>query len=135
VFEEGVFPRNMEDSKTYNIVKPGKETCEDMLKYRPKSLLNTAAKALENVLISRIMYRVYSKNLMKKNQYGFTPRRSTVEAVMALKKQCAEQQWRRCSNEFRCKRSVRYCLVAWVLGTLEAVKMFGKFLQTMRELI
>jgi len=66
-------------------VKPGKETCEDMTKYRPISLLNTEAKVLEKVLISRIMYHVHSNNLMNKNQYGFTPQTSTVDAVMALK--------------------------------------------------
>ena len=66
-------------------MKPGKETCEDMTKYRPISLLNTAAKVLEKVLISRIMYHVYSNNLMNKNQYGFTPQTSTADAVMASK--------------------------------------------------
>ena len=66
-------------------MKPGKETCDDMTKYRRISLLNTSAKVLEKVLISRIMHNVYSKNLMNKNQYGFTPQTSTVDAVMALK--------------------------------------------------
>ena len=40
---------------------------------------------LEKVLISRIMHHVYSHNLMNKNQYGFTPQTSTVDAAMALK--------------------------------------------------
>ena len=79
------FPKIWKRAKLVPIVKPGKETCEDMTKYRPISLLNTAAKVLEKVLISRIMYHVYSNNLMNKNQYGFTPQTSTVDAVMALK--------------------------------------------------
>jgi len=54
-----------------------------MTKYGPISLLNTAAKVLEKVLITRVMH-VYSNNLMIKNQYGFTPQTSTVDAVMAL---------------------------------------------------
>ena len=40
---------------------------------------------LEKVLISRIMHHVYSNNLMNKNQYGFTPQTSMVNAMMALK--------------------------------------------------
>jgi hypothetical protein len=48
-------------------------------------LINTAAKVLEKVLINRIMYHMYSNNLMSKNQCGFTPQTSTVDAVMALK--------------------------------------------------
>ena len=56
-----------------------------MTKYRPISLLNTAAKVLDKVLISRIMHHVYFNNLMNKNQYGFIPQTSTVDAVMALK--------------------------------------------------
>jgi hypothetical protein len=66
-------------------VKPGKETCDDMTKYRPISLLNTAAKVIEKVLITRIMYHVNSSNLFNKNQYGFTPQTSPVDAVMVLK--------------------------------------------------
>jgi len=40
---------------------------------------------LEKVLINRILYHVYSKKLMNKNKYGFTPPTSTVDVVMALK--------------------------------------------------
>jgi len=78
------FPKIWKRAKLIPIVKPGKETCEDMTKYRPISLLNTAAKVFEKVLISRIMYHVYSKNLMNTNQYGFTPQTSTVDVVMSL---------------------------------------------------
>ena len=79
------FPKICKRAKLIPIVKPGKETCKDMTKYRPISLLNTAAKVLENVLISRIMHHVYFNNLMNKTQHGFTPQPSTVDAVMALK--------------------------------------------------
>jgi hypothetical protein len=41
------FPKIWKRAKLIPIVKPGKETCEDMTKYRPISLLNTAAKVLE----------------------------------------------------------------------------------------
>ena len=48
-------------------------------------MLNTAAKVLEELLIRRIMHHVYTNNLSNKNQYGFTPQTSTVDAAMALK--------------------------------------------------
>jgi hypothetical protein len=48
-------------------------------------LINTAAKVLEELLINRTMHHMHSNNLMSKNQYGFTPQTSTVNAVMALK--------------------------------------------------
>jgi len=79
------FPRIWKKAKIIQIVKPGKETSDSISKYRPISLINTAAKVLEKVLINRIMHHMYSNNLMSKNQYGFTPQTSTVDAVMALK--------------------------------------------------
>jgi hypothetical protein len=72
-------------AKVIPIVKPGKETSDDISKYRPISLINTAAKVLEKVLVNRTMHHIYSNNLMSKSQYGFTPQTSTVDAVMALK--------------------------------------------------
>ena len=35
--------------------------------------------------MSRINYWAYSTNFINTNQYGFAPRRSTVDAVMAVK--------------------------------------------------
>jgi hypothetical protein len=86
MFEDGIcFPKLWKRTKLIPILKPGKETCVEKTKYRPVSLLNTAANMLEKVLISRTMNHVYSNNLMNKNQYDFTPQTSTVDAVMALK--------------------------------------------------
>ena len=79
------FPRIWKRAKIIPIVKPGKETSDDISKCRPISLINTAAKVLEKVLINRIMHHMYSNNLMSKNQYGFTPHTNTIHAVMALK--------------------------------------------------
>ena len=85
MLEDGVLPQNMEEGKTYTHCKARKETCDDITKYRPISLINTAAKVLEKLLINRIMHHMHSNHLMSKNQYGFTPQTSTVDAVMALK--------------------------------------------------
>jgi hypothetical protein len=45
-------------AKIIPIIKPGKETCDGISKYRSISLINTAAKVLEKVLINRIMYHM-----------------------------------------------------------------------------
>ena len=79
------FPRTWLRAKPVPIVKPGKETCDDITKYRPISLINTAAKVLEKIVINRIMHHMHSNNFMSKNQYGFTLQTSMVDAVMALK--------------------------------------------------
>jgi hypothetical protein len=41
---------------------------------------------MEKILITRINYWVYSTHFRNNNQYGFTPRRSTIDALMAVKK-------------------------------------------------
>jgi hypothetical protein len=82
VLEDVLLPRIWKRAKIIPTVKPGKETSNDISKYRPISSINTASKVLEKVLINRIMD---SNNLMIKQQYGFTPQTSTVDSMMALK--------------------------------------------------
>jgi hypothetical protein len=60
------FSRIWKRAKIIPIVKPGKETSDDISKYRPISLINAAAKVLEKVLFNRIMHHIYSNNLMSK---------------------------------------------------------------------
>ena len=67
------------------IVKPGKEDSEEVTKFRPISLLNVEGKFMEKILIPRINYWAYSTNFLDSNQYGFTPKRSTIDAAMAVK--------------------------------------------------
>jgi hypothetical protein len=84
VLEDGLLSQNMEESvNNTTSLKLGKETSDNISKYRAISLINTAAEVLEKVLINRIMHHTYSNNLTSKNQYGFTPQTSTVDAVMA----------------------------------------------------
>ena len=66
-------------------MKPGKENSDEVSKFRPISLLNTGGKVLEKLLINRINHHVFTHDIMKKNQYGFTPQRSTSDAAMAVK--------------------------------------------------
>jgi len=49
------------------------------------SLLNVGGKVLEKLLIDRINHHVFSNSLLNKNQYGFLPQRSTIDAALAAK--------------------------------------------------
>jgi hypothetical protein len=40
---------------------------------------------LEKLLINRIMHHVYTNNLLNHNQFGFTPKKSTVDVANAVK--------------------------------------------------
>jgi len=54
-------------------------------KLRPISLVNVGGKVLEKTLIYRIMHHVHMNNLLKHNQFGFTPKKSTTDAAMTVK--------------------------------------------------
>jgi len=82
---KGDFPKRWKRTKLIPIVKPGKEGSKEVTKFRPISLLNIEGIIMENILISRINYCVYSTNLLNNNQYGFSTQRSTMDAAMAVK--------------------------------------------------
>ena len=81
----GTFPTRWKKAKILPITKPGKESSEEVSKFRPISLLNIGGKVLEKVLINRINHHIFSKGFMNKNQYGFTPKKGTIDAVMEIK--------------------------------------------------
>jgi hypothetical protein len=60
--------------------------CNDVSRYRPKSLLNTGGKLLERLTIDRILFNIYSNDLFNDNQYGFIRHRGTTDAVREVKK-------------------------------------------------
>ena len=82
---DGVFPKRWKTAELIPIVKPGKENSDEVSKFRPISLINTGGKILEKLLINRINHHVFSHDLTSKNQYGFTPQRSTTDVAMAVK--------------------------------------------------
>ena len=79
------FPKIWKRVKIIPIAKPGKENTTEVSKFPPNSLLCVGAKVLEKLLINRIMHYLHSKNLLLKNQYGFTSQKCTVDAIMAVK--------------------------------------------------
>jgi hypothetical protein len=80
----GYFPKIWKRAKFIPIVKPGKENSAEVSKFRPVSLINIG-EILEKALINRIMHHLYTHNLLYQNQFGFTPQKITIDAVMALK--------------------------------------------------
>jgi len=81
----GTFPTRWKKAKILPIYKPGKESSEEVSKFRPISLLNIGGKVLEKVLINRINHHVFSQGFINKNQYGFTPQKGTINAAMEIK--------------------------------------------------
>ena len=81
----GHFPQQWKRSIIHPIVKPGKEGLSEVRKYRPISLINSEGKLREKLLINRINHYLHTNRLLNRNQYGFTPQNSTVDAEMALK--------------------------------------------------
>jgi len=53
-------------------------------KYRPISLLIYGGKVLEELLINRINHHPTYTGYLNKNQYGFRPQTSSIDAVLAL---------------------------------------------------
>lgn len=82
----GHFPICWKRSIILPIVKPGKEGLSEVHKYRPISLINVGGKLLEKLLIDRINHHLHTNKLLNKNQFGFTPQKSTVDAAMAVKR-------------------------------------------------
>jgi len=81
----GLFPKRWKTAKLIPTVKPGKENSDYVSKFRPINFLNTGGKVLEKLLINRINRHVFAHDITNKNQFGFTPQRSTIEKAMAVK--------------------------------------------------
>ena len=88
--KQGIFPTKWKEAKIIPIVKPGREKCHEVSKFRPISLLNYGGKLLEKLLINRINHHVFTTGYLNKNQYGFRPQTSTIDAVLALKEHIEE---------------------------------------------
>jgi hypothetical protein len=83
--KQGIFPPKWKIAKLIPIIKPGQENSQEVSKYRPISLLNIGGKILKKLLINRKNHHISTTEYINKNQFGFRPQTSTVDAVMALK--------------------------------------------------
>lgn len=80
----GKIPDSWKKSIVIPIHKPKKGTPMNPNNYRPIGLLSMAAKGLEKVVNTRIVYEIISRNLINPNQHGFTPNKSTITALQQL---------------------------------------------------
>ena len=69
---------------------PNNKTRQRKIKDASISLINVGGNVLEKILINRIMHYIFSNNLMNKNQFGFTPRKSSTDATLAVKEYIEE---------------------------------------------
>jgi len=82
----GCFPAYWKTASILPITKPGREDSTDPSKFRRISLINTAGKVLEKLLIKRIMHHLHKSEFLKENQYGFTPQKNTTDAALETRK-------------------------------------------------
>ncbi len=79
----GIFPNIWKTGCVKVLKKPNKTDYSTPKAYRPISLLSVFARILEKLLINRINYYLKSNNLLSENQYGFTPQKSTIDAIQS----------------------------------------------------
>ena len=63
-------------ARVISIHKPGKDPAQPS-SYRPISLLDTIGKLFEKILLTRILYEVGERGLLRDEQFGFRPRHGT----------------------------------------------------------
>jgi len=82
--KQGIFPTDWKKAKLIPITKPGREQSNEVSKYCPISLLSIGGKVLEKLMINRINHHIHTTEYLYKNQHGFRPQTSTIDAVKAL---------------------------------------------------
>lgn len=81
-FNMGIFPSALKKSVICPIHKGGND--DDIMNYRPISLLPIISKVLEKLMNNRLKKFLETKNLLSPNQYGFRSGRSTEDAVLMV---------------------------------------------------
>ena len=79
--EYGCFPTWFKSSIVKAIPKPSAIDLQQPKSWRPISLLSVPGKVLERLIIQRVMFDLRTRNLLSPHQYGFTPKRSTIDAI------------------------------------------------------
>ena len=78
-FNDAVFPDCLKIATILPVFKKGDP--KNMKNYRPISILPYMSKIFEKCLYNRLFYFFTSNNLISKNQFGFLPRKSTLDAL------------------------------------------------------
>ncbi|KAI2795584.1 hypothetical protein BLOT_016631 [Blomia tropicalis] len=79
--EHSYFPKIFKQSIIKAIPKQGGSNATGPKAWRPISLLPVPGKVLERLMIDRINFNLRTRKLLSSKQYGFTPCRSTIDAV------------------------------------------------------
>ena len=77
----GHFPSPWKDATIRFLPKPGKSDYKSIDNYRPIGLLPVFGKVFEKIIIDRITYDLRQRGQLSPKQYGFTPQKSTINAV------------------------------------------------------
>ena len=77
------FPAAWKHARVFSVLKPGKDPALPS-SYRPISLLNTIGKLFEKILLSRILFEVSGRGLLRHEQFGFRPKHSTALQLARL---------------------------------------------------
>ena len=80
--ELSFFPEPWKEAVVVVLRKPGKDDYTQPKSYRPIGLLSVLGKVLERMMVRRIRWHVLRK--ANRRQYGFTPQRSTEDALYDL---------------------------------------------------
>ena len=77
IFRTHYYPAAWKHTRVYSILKPGKDPAL-LSSYRPISLLDTIGKMFEKILLSRILCEVSGRELLRNEQFGFSPKHITL---------------------------------------------------------
>jgi hypothetical protein len=77
------FPSAWTHARVFSILKTGKDPALPS-SYRPISLLDTVGKLFEKILLARILHEISERGLLRDEQFGFRPRRSTSLQLVRL---------------------------------------------------
>jgi hypothetical protein len=83
VLRRQYFPPVWKQAHVLPILKPGKDPTQPS-SYRPISLLHTVGKLFEKILLTRVLREVKERGLLRDEQFGFRPKRSTTLQLARL---------------------------------------------------
>lgn len=82
--QEGRFPESLKTARVV-LIRKGKKSAMDPSDYRPIRLLNTLGKLIEGVIGKRLRQELEEKEPLSRDQYGFMPGKSTIDALQQIK--------------------------------------------------
>jgi hypothetical protein len=83
IFRSQYFPAAWKHARVFSVLKHGKDPAL-LSSYRPISLIDRIGKLFEKILLSRILYKVSGRGLLRNGQFGFGPKHSTALQLVRL---------------------------------------------------